>query len=93
MCWSVLVKVESALTEAGFGGDGAAKSVFMMGASEVPLVACVAAGACLDTGEVMWEWRLGGLWEPAARLGCECERDRGLVGRRVKDEALSRGDG
>jgi hypothetical protein len=27
----------------------------MMGAREVPLVACVGAGACLDTGEVMWE--------------------------------------
>lgn len=47
--------MEFVLTEAGFGGDGAARSVFMMGAREVPLVACVGAGACLDTGEVMWE--------------------------------------
>lgn len=44
------------LTEAGFGGDGAASSVFIMGGREVPFVAeCVAAGACLETGEVMCE--------------------------------------
>jgi hypothetical protein len=65
----------------------------MMGGSEVPFVEeeCVVAAACLELGEVMCECRLGGLWEPVGRLGCECER--GLVGRRLlKDEALARGD-
>lgn len=59
LCFFPLIALrrkEFVLTEAGFGGDGAASSVFIMGGREVPFVAeCVAAGACLETGEVMCE--------------------------------------
>lgn len=78
---------------AGFGGEWVA-SAFIMEGSDVPFVEeeGAVAAACLGPGEVMCESRLGGLWEPVGRFGCECER--GLVGRRLlKDEVLARGDG
>jgi hypothetical protein len=61
---------------AGFGGDGAARSVMPAPLEREPILG---VRACLELGEAMCEWWLGGLSEPAGGFGCEC--DSGLRGR------------
>jgi hypothetical protein len=69
---------------AGFDGDEAPTSDLAMFEGEDPLVFEFIVDACRSLGDVMCAWRLGGLWEPAGKGGCECES--GLRGRLNDDD-------